>query len=478
MSSPSISSLGVGSGLDLESIVSALVEAKKTSKQNPVDKKQTIKELEVSGLGTLKSSLKSFQDYLDDIQDGTALNKRKVSDNLDEDDPAFSYELGGNVTNTSHEIAVTQLAQGTKLVGKPSSDSFFSETYTDDTGSKSVDITTYRTKLSGKIDFTLGSGDDAKTFSVQIDENESLETIVKKVNEAENNPGVSLNYIIGADGSINFSLESNQSGDGNDLRLSGDVGILGMAGDGSSNEIQKAQNAYMTVDGVSVTSTTNKFSDQVSGIKFTANKVSEKDDEGNFKTSSLKISEDNDSLKSVINNFVSKFNGVLSTCDDLYKRNTFTNGKNNYDGGDLAGDSICTDVKSKLKNVANSYVSSYGKTLYEYGISINSDGKLEVDNDKLTKTLDNNYDQFISVMKDLSEKLDDSVETYTKKGSGILAQRTDSANAAIDSYKDRLNSIKDYMDNYEKMLRKKYTSLDTMLADMNSSISYIQSILG
>lgn len=461
-----ITSLGVGSGMDLESLVSSMVSLKKSSKVTPISNKEALKELQVTGLSNLKSTMTSFNDYLKTITDGTAVNKRTVETTLDKEHPDFSYELDTDVSNCSHDIAVTQLAQGTKLKGLASSDNFFSEKDTDGN-------TVYRSKNAGQFTFTVGSGDDAESFSIDIAENESLTSIIKKINGASGNESVSMNYIVGSDGNINIMLQSSKTGDGNDLRISGDVGILGMTGNGADNEVQNAQNAKMQVDGIEVSSSTNKFSDQISGLDFTAKRVSEKDDQGNYKTSNITISEDSSGMKDVVNGFVSKFQSVMSVCDKLSAKNTYTNGKCNYDGGDLAGDPICNAIKSSLKDVINNYTASDGKTLYQMGISIDKSGKLSVDSKKLGSMMDNDYEGLISVMQDLSSKLTTAVENYTKSGTGILTQRSESANNEWKDLKTRLSTMDDYMTKYEERLRKKYTSLDSILANMNSNMSYI-----
>ena len=111
------------------------------------------------------------------------------------------------------------------------------------------------------------------------------------------------------------------------------------------------------------------------------------------------------------------------------------------------------------------------------GISINKSGTLEVDSSKLESTLSSNYDGFINVMKDLSDKLTTSVELYTKSSTGILTKRSEAANNEWKDLKSKLSSMDEYMKNYEDRLRKKYTSLDTILANMNTNMSYISSIL-
>lgn len=470
-STPTLSSLGVGSGLDLESIVNALVSARKTTKRQKVDQQKALKEIEVSGLSKMKSALTSYQDFLKTVKSGEAVNKRSITtDFKTEENPTFKYETTSSLTNSSHDIAVTQLASGAKLRGVADSSGFHTEAGADGK-------TLYKTNSSGSLTFTLGSGDSAKSFSVDIAENSSLDAIIKKVNTADGNPGVSLNYVVGSDGSVNFTLESSVQGDGQDLTLGGDVGLIGMSGDGSENVIQQAQNARMLVDGVEISSKSNVFEDQVSGLKLTASRISEKNEDGTWVTNKLSVTDDKESFTSFAKNFVSKFNDVLSTCDKLYAKNTYTNGKCNYDGGDLAGDSICNSVKSMLKSGISGFSSSTGKMLFSYGISIDSKGKLTIDDEKLSKAATENYDQFVSVFQELSEDLDKKIDTYTKTRTGVLAQRSDSANSSVADFDKRLNNIDDYLANYESMLRKKYTNLDKMISDMSASMSYIQSIV-
>lgn len=463
----SISSLGVGSGLDLESIVTQLVELQTTQKKTPVENKKTLKEAEISGLSSLKSTLSSFQDVLKGIKDGSSTNKRTVTSNLPSDNPAFSYETTSSITNCTHDIAVEQLAQGTKLKG--TSSVFFSETI--------EGKTTYRSSSAGTISFSLGSGSDAKSFSVDISENDSVETICKKVNEADGNSGVTLNYIVDSSGNVNFFAESAETGDGKDLRLSGDIGILGFAGDGSDNEVQKAQNAIMVIDGVSVTSSSNEFNDQVSGLKLTAKAVSEKNDDGTYATNNLKVSQDKSGLKSTINSLISSFNNVLSECTSLGKRDTYKDGSNNYDGGNLAGDSLPRNVQSVLKSVIQGFSPDTGKTLYQYGISLDKKGELTLDSTKFDESADSNYESVINVFKDLATKLDDAATTYTKDKTGIIAQRSELAQSHIDTYNDKITSINEYLENYETRLRKKYTNLDTLLANMTSNLDYVSAIM-
>ncbi len=467
---PTMSSLGVGSGLDLESIVTAMVSAKSTTKKHKVEQQQALKEIEISGLSKLKSTLTSYQDFLKTVSSGEAVNKRSITTDFGENQtPTFSYETASDVSNSAHDIAVTQLAQGTRMRGTVDSSAITVEQGADNK-------TLYRLQNGGSLTFTVGSGDSASSFSVDIDANSTIDSVIKKVNSAQGNPGVSMSYVIGSDGNVRFTLDSGKTGDGNELTLSGDTGIIGMSGDGSDNIIQHAQNAKMEIDGVEISSATNTFEDQVSGIKLTAERLSEQKEDGTFVTNTLKVAEDKESFSSFASDFVSKFNSAIQTCTTLYARNTYTDGKCNYDGGDLAGDPICNTIKNQMKNAVNTFVSSNGKMLYSYGISMDKDGVLQIDSEKLNKAASENYDEFVSVFQELGDSISGKLDTYTKSR-GILAQRSDSAKNMLDDYTTRLNNIDEYLSTYESMMRKKYTKLDTLLGTMSSSMSYVQSIM-
>ena len=74
-----ITSAGAGSGLDLESIISASVSAKKTQLQQPLITKKQNTQINLSGIGQLKSSISAFTDVLDKLSAPGAFNKRSIN---------------------------------------------------------------------------------------------------------------------------------------------------------------------------------------------------------------------------------------------------------------------------------------------------------------------------------------------------------------------------------------------------------------
>ncbi len=65
----SIVSSGVGSGLDIASLVKSLVEAEGTPKTLRLDAEEAKVQAKLSALGTLRSALATFRDTLDDAEE-------------------------------------------------------------------------------------------------------------------------------------------------------------------------------------------------------------------------------------------------------------------------------------------------------------------------------------------------------------------------------------------------------------------------
>ena len=82
-----ITSAGAGSGIDLESVISASVAAKKTQLQQPITTKKTNTQITLTGVGQLKSAISTFDTTLAKLSTPGAFNKRAINITQDTDDP-------------------------------------------------------------------------------------------------------------------------------------------------------------------------------------------------------------------------------------------------------------------------------------------------------------------------------------------------------------------------------------------------------
>ncbi|HHO0837344.1 TPA: flagellar cap protein FliD N-terminal domain-containing protein, partial [Aeromonas hydrophila] len=190
-----ITSAGAGSGLDLESVISASVAAKKAQLQKPILTKQNSTQISISGIGQLKSSLTAFTDILDTLSKPGAFNKRAVTITQDKDNPVMKVESKSGGSNGQYNITVNKLATTSRVEGEFSSS------------------TTPLVTQDGQL--TLKAGD--KEFKVDVKAGDTLQDIRKSINSNGDNFGLSANIVNTADGKAKFVIDSGISGDGKDL---------------------------------------------------------------------------------------------------------------------------------------------------------------------------------------------------------------------------------------------------------------------
>ena len=459
----SVTSAGAASGIDFESIISASVAAKKASLSSRISSRKENTQLEITGVGLLKSNLTTFKDLLDNMTKENAFNKRAVASNQSATDPVFSVETKDSAANGNYNLTVKQLAQSTSF-----STSFSSVEETFGSG--------------GSLTFAIGSGDDAKSFSIDVGEGETLNDIRNKINNSADSFGVTANIITLQDGTAKLVLDSGKTGESYSnfsVTASGDESLNAFnasittdengnkvaSGDSAMKLVRAGQDALLDVDGDTLSSSTNVFDDTIKGLKITVNRLSdtekvegENGTETGFKSNTLNITTDTSSLKKMMTEFVSTYNELRTNLDNLTKNNTYSDGKSNDDGGYLAGDSTGKTIKNAMSNLK---------------------GNLSVNSEKFEDAIKNKYDQVVAAFtgkNGVCAKLSSNLETYTKTG-GILDLRKDSLNSELRSIENQENANSSYLAKYEESLRNRYGSLDTMIGTMNTSLSYLTSAL-
>ena len=196
----SIISTGIGSGLNIGSIVEQLVEAERAPAENRLNSKAYLAESKVSAFGALKSALENFQSKLETLQDPETFSGRKVSV---ESDAGFTATADTQAAAGSHEVSVEQLASRHKIA---------SAGYTDAQTSVGT----------GQLTITV----NGESFSLDVLTGEdSLESIRNAINEADDNVGVTASIVTDQDGA-RLVLTSDESGADNAIAVSVVFGIL------------------------------------------------------------------------------------------------------------------------------------------------------------------------------------------------------------------------------------------------------------
>ncbi|WP_372626948.1 flagellar filament capping protein FliD [Arsukibacterium sp.] len=449
-----ITSAGVGSGLDLESIIQATVNAEDLPRMQRFEASKTRYSVQLSGLGAVKSSLSAFQDIIKKLANPDNFTKRSNTIVQPASGDVISVAANSSATPGNFNIKVNQLAQGSRAT----------------TTSAFTAPSDVVSASGGKL--TIAAGD--KSFEVDVAAGATLEEVRAAINESATNFGVSVNIINtgGATPEAKLVISSNVSGTGNDLTITNDTAELdnisttafsGGAGGLTIATADMARDAIVEVDGIAVNSATNIFKDAIQDLTFTAKKVSV-----GTETAKLTVDFDKAGVEKLIDEFITAFNNAAGTIDYHTKV-----------GAALYGDSGMRGLKNQLTNTLSTVVSGAGgfETLFDVGIGLKKDGKLEKSslvrsvNAALTSDYAN-VGKLFSGENGLAKTFESLLKTQLE-AKGSFKFREESLNKSLRQLEDDKLSHDYRMTQLEAGLRAKYAGLDVLIAQMQSSGSYI-----
>ncbi|MBK0094735.1 flagellar filament capping protein FliD [Erwinia sp. S63] len=457
----SISTLGIGSGLDLSTILDNLTTAEKAS-LTPISNQQTAYTSKLSAYATLKSALSTFQTA------NTTLNSSDLfsATSATSSSSAFSATTSGTVVAGKYTINVSQLAQAqtltsavqtsnTTALGDSSASSRTLSIALKDGTSKDITLTSDQTSLTGMRD---------------------------AINSAD--AGVSATIIKVGDGSYRLSLTSSETGSDNavsSIKVTGDdtlQGIVGYDSTASSNAMTEsvtAQNAKLTVNNVEIENSSNTISDALEGITLNLNDTTT----GN---QTLTITKDTSKAESAIKGFVDAYNTLLDQFNTLTKYTAVDVGATSQDSsnGALVGDSTLRTIQTQLKSMlTNAQSSSTYKTLAQIGITSDpTSGSLELDSDKLETALSSDADGVKQMIVGDGKTTGITTTIATNLTSwlsttGIVQAATDGVSKTLNDLTDQYNTMSTRIDNMVARYKTQFTQLDVLMSSLNQTSSYL-----
>jgi flagellar hook-associated protein 2 len=457
-----ITSAGVGSGLDLEAIIAATVDAETSPKLARFTKQESAVNLQLTALGQMKADLSTFQKSVDILKDIDNFNKRistVAQPSAENGGDSISVTSESSATAGTFEIEVLQMAKGSRAEAKDAN----AYSSTSDVVSAS----------GGTLTFAAGS----KSFSVTLNAGATLEDLRTAINDADDNFGISAN-IINTGGLTPLSklvYTSEETGAGNDLTVTNDTAELdnvsttaNAGGVGGMEMKVNAQDAQIKIDGISVSSGTNTFTN---AIQDSTIKILREDTADTSKTkATLTVATDQDFVKETMKSFVSSFNALVSTLDTVVQSKS--------------ADATARGLRNTLVNQLGTFVTGAGNlnTIYDMGIGLTKGGRLEIDSsavNTLDEALANSYDDVGALFAgsgNIGEILSGTVDLYLKS-SGIIKNQTDALEQEKDDIGDDRNNHAYRMELFEKRLREKYANLDVLIAGLRSQGNAITSSL-
>lgn len=441
---------GIGSGMDINSMVGALVKAETAPKAAQLSRLDKAAESKFSALGKLQGALDTFQTAL------KGLNKASLYDNLKASSSA-SDMLGVSAEKTAlagkYSVEVSQLATSSQVA----------------TSALGKD---YTAAADGTLTVGIGADDD-EPVNVQIAAGASLTEIRDALNEQLKDKGVSANIVNNpANGKSQLVLTSKETGDGKDIQLSG---MLGDVDFGADLQTLQAANAKFSVDGLQLESATNTVKDVIPGVEFTIKAKTEEN-----KPVSVTVGEDKAGVKGQLKKFVDAYNELMGTAKDLTRVTRVGEDKAPVTGG-LVGDATVRNLVNGVRAELSNPVGGSGdlRALADLGISLDRDGKLKIDDKKLDAALDTNFDQvgnFLTGEGGLMTRLEGRVSAFAGKD-GIIGVRQKSIEAQRSDITKQQEKLAMRTAQIEARLFKQFNTMDALVGQLGQTSSSLAASL-
>lgn len=371
-----LSKIGVGSGLDTSALIEALVEADTVAQKENLDKLEENAKNKISAFSVLKSNLKDFKDIVSQIQSQQQYGFVGQSSDATVATLTASGSKAGSTINSS--LTVTTLATSHSLTG-PSYNSptatVGARTLTINFGTWSADPTS-----GGGQSFTSNGQDQIQiTTSSSSTLVDLRDAINSAATDSDNDGEKDVNASIIFDGTNYMLMLKSESGASNEMKISDNHASPTYAYD-ATDGAQLTQrvagiDAAFTVDGISMTRSSNSFDDLFDGFTLDLKKTS---------SSAIRISSevDLDSVKTLVEGYVGTYNEVMQSLT-IMGQNDMVDDEND---GALIGDSTLREVKAELREMSSTAIGGYEGGPYYLsflGVSTQRDGSLNFDPKKL-----------------------------------------------------------------------------------------------
>ncbi|MDX1480349.1 MAG: flagellar filament capping protein FliD [Woeseiaceae bacterium] len=446
----SITSTGIGSGLDVPNLVSQLVAAEAQPTELRIARKEADLQARLSAYGSLKAALTTFQDELDKMKDVDLLLQRSVSV---PDDTLLSATADDSALPGSYDIEIQQLAQAQRL----QSGAF--------TGTDAVVGT-------GTLTITVGS--DAFTLDFD-DENNTLADIQDAINNATGNTGVTAT-IVNADSGSYLFLTAENTGSDQTIRVTqtgGDGGLAALeydpgAGLNALTETAAAQDALVRINGFDITSSTNSVTGAIEGVTLDllASNVGE--------PTTISVSNDREAVKAQVEAFVTAYNELI----DVFEEQTAFDADAEV-AAPLLGDSTVRGVRDQLRRELTTSVTDIDATfdsLLDIGIATDLKGRLEIDSTVLDGVLQSEFSKFGQLFANsdgFAVRLDAVIENYLDETDGILTSRVDGIEASIEDLDDQREALALRLESVEARLLRQFNALDALVGELTTTSNFL-----
>ena len=466
-----------GSGLDVETIVQALVDADIAPKTNSLDRRESGLKAELSAIGSLKSVLSDLDKSLTDLKDGSAFDLMSIDtpaavDILQTGSPSVGqYSIEVDTIAASQVLATSGFASASTVVGSGTlSISVGTPAYAGDATSGSY------------TGFTAASG---KTATITLDSsNNTVSGIRDAVNAA--NIGVTASLVV--DGTqTRLLFTADDTGAATAISITSSDAALSQLRHGYTDggspafvtnltEARSPKDASFKLNGLSLTNASNKITGLVDGLDFTLKNTT-------TSAESILIAKDTAGIEAKIQAFVDSYNSYQTTLSSLMDYQD--------EAGALSGDSTARRIQTAIRTQTTGVISISGNvfsSLSDMGVTSDQYGKLTLKSSDFQSALSNNSDDLkeffggvtaTSGLTDntdatgLADLLTASIDTYVNASTGMLISRENRIDDAIDDIADDRLDVIARMESLEERYTRQFTAMDTLVGQLQGTSDFL-----
>lgn len=436
-----ISVSGLGSGLDIDGIITQLMAVERQPLLKLASREAEF-QAKISAVGSLKGALSAFQQAIAKLGDADTFEAVTTSSSAPE---VVTLSASSDAAYGGMAIEVNRVAQAHKLASaaKASADTF---------GGTAGD----------QLTFTVG----AESITIDLSSAKTLQQIREEITAAGGDIGLSATLLdeTGDGSAMRLVLSSSETGYDGRVQVAFDGSIdadtFGFAtintdADGAVLVDLAELDANFSLDGFSLTRSSNSVDDAISGVTFELLAPG---------SAQLNVSRDTAAVGQALSGLVDAYNKLQDTLTGL-------------GNGGLSGDGITRSVANSVRSALGSSFAGLGEVsnLSQLGVSFTKEGRLSFDKAKLGEAMAADrsaVEAFFTDASGLFGRLDGVLSGYLDS-KGILDARVDGLNARIDSLQDQQERWQDRLVTVEARLRAQFTALDGLVARLNSTSQYL-----
>jgi flagellar hook-associated protein 2 len=471
----SISSTGIGSGLDVQSIVSQLVAVESRPVRLLQSKSNTL-QTKLSVFGQIKSELSSLKDAASALTSATGWDAKTFASDAA---TAVTGSVSTSALTGSFKVEVTSLAAPQSLLFNAFSPAVDPATNPLPAGflnfqSGSWETGTFANKKDAK-------GVDVPSVSIEVKSTDTLTSLASRINSSS--AGVSA-VVVSTGGAQQLILRGTSTGTNSGFAVTpsyppspaASTGLEQLQYDNASkstfvNTLTPAANAVLKVEGIAVTSQSNTVVDAVPGV--TLNLLTPNS------TANITVATDKDAIKAKIQAFQDAYNKLYA---DLKTQTAYDAASKT--GGPLLGDNTSLGMMRMLRNLVGDSVSEANsptlRRLSDLGLEIQSNGSLKTNSTKLDAALQTpaNVKAFFSAATGKATEYGVAKRMYdfafgALGVDGSVSSHNAAFQKSIDQNAATIDKFNVHIAAYQKQLLAQYNALDTNMAKLNSLSTYV-----